>query len=566
MQTNWPHDRFATALFRLLAARRGPAAAGVFALEPSGCRPLAATEALGELRRDAMRGPWILPDGALASAPRQIDPARLGLTAAFAAVVAIPGPAADLVGVLLVADRAPRRLTPALAELLSDTATLAAPILTEAATERHRAPATPAGREVLRRAVRPRAAAEQMIKSALAGDIGGRRSGLILIDLDRFRAVNEALGVAAGDALLAVTGTRLERSLSAGDRLVRMEGDRFVIVAHRPAGELRTLARQLLRTISQPIAIGGRSLVMRASIGMSASVAGSPRPVLLLLQAETALRRAKQGGHNRLVLHEPTLDGVALDESRLELDLSNAAANGEMRLDFQPYIDLADGHISGAEALIRWRHPTRGELRPASFIPLAEATGLILPLGRWALREALAKALTWPPDVALSVNISPIQFHQAGFLAEIDDALAVSGFPPERLELEITETVLMRDDAETTATLHALMARGVRIALDDFGTGYSALAYLARLPHHRIKLDKAFIRDLTNPGTAALIGAIIALAHAQGVAVTAEGVEHPEDLALVRRAGFTHAQGYATGLPTPDPAGLLRHSASACAG
>ena len=430
MQANWPHDRFTTALFRLLTARRGPAAVGLFAIEPSGCRPLAATAALSELRRDEMPGPWVLSDGAPTSDPRQIDPARLGLTAAFAAVVAIPGPAADVAGFLLVADRAPRRLTPALAGLLSDAATLAAPVLAEAAPERHPAPANPTGREVLRRAVRPRAAAEQMIKSALAGDLGGSRAGLILIDLDRFRAVNEALGVAAGDALLAVTGARLEQSLSAGDRLVRMEGDRFVIVARRPAGELRTLARQLLRTVSQPIAIGGRNLVMRASIGMSASVAGSPRPVLLLLQAETALRRAKQGGHSRLVLHEPTLDGVALDESRLELDLSNAAANGEMRLDFQPYIDLTDGRISGAEALIRWRHPTRGELRPASSIPLAEATGLILPLGRWALREALAKALTWPSDVALSVNISPIQFHQAGFLAEIDDALAASGFPP----------------------------------------------------------------------------------------------------------------------------------------
>jgi EAL domain-containing protein (putative c-di-GMP-specific phosphodiesterase class I) len=275
------------------------------------------------------------------------------------------------------------------------------------------------------------------------------------------------------------------------------------------------------------------------------------------MHADTALRRAKVEGRGRFVLHEPAEGARELEQSRLELDLADALAKGQMHLAYQPFVGLRDGRVAGAEALLRWRHPTRGELQPAAFIPLAEATGQILPLGRWALRTAMARALAWPERIALSVNISPLQFHQPDFLADVDAALAETGFPPARLELEITETVLMRDNPETTAQLHALIARGIRIALDDFGTGYSALAYLARLPHHRIKLDKAFVQDLGNPATADLIRAIIALARAQGVAVTAEGVERPEHLAQVRRAGFTHAQGYATGAPVADPTPLL---------
>jgi EAL domain-containing protein (putative c-di-GMP-specific phosphodiesterase class I) len=283
----------------------------------------------------------------------------------------------------------------------------------------------------------------------------------------------------------------------------------------------------------------------------------APRHAMALLgQAESALRRAKSEGRDRCVVHEPSEAALTLDKSRLELDLAHAAQRGELHLVYQPYVDLSDGSVAGAEALIRWRHPTRGELQPMSFIPMAEATGLILPLGRWALRAALARAIDWPASTTLSVNISPLQFHQSDFLDEVDAALVDTGFPAGRLELEITETVLMRDNPDTTAQLHALINRGIRIALDDFGTGYSALAYLARLPHHRIKLDKSFVQDLGNPATAELIRAIISLARSQGIDVTAEGVERDEHLALVRRAGFTHAQGYAMGAPAADPAAL----------
>ena len=240
----------------------------------------------------------------------------------------------------------------------------------------------------------------------------------------------------------------------------------------------------------------------------------------------------------------------------LERDLAGAAGRGQLRLVYQGYLDLADGRLSGAEALLRWRHPLRGELRPAAFIPLAEASGLILPLGAWALRAALAAAAGWPRGLTLSVNVSALQFRQPGFVADIDAALAAAGVAPDRLELEITETVLMREGRDTTAQLEALVARGVRIALDDFGTGYSALAYLGRLPHQRIKLDRTFVQDLGNPATRELVRAITALARRTGVAVTAEGIERPDQLRLARDLGFTHAQGFVTGPPVEDAADL----------
>ncbi len=219
--------------------------------------------------------------------------------------------------------------------------------------------------------------------------------------------------------------------------------------------------------------------------------------------------------------------------------------------------NLVTDTVAGAEALLRWKHPTRGEMRPASFVPLAESSGLILPLGAWTLRRALEAASRWPDRMTLAVNISALQFHQSRFVAEVDSALASTGFPAERLELEITETVLMRDNPQTVGQLRALIARGIRIALDDFGTGYSALAYLARLPHHRIKLGRSFIQDLANPATAELIRAIVASARAQGIAITAEGAETEAQLEAVRAMGFTHAQGYVIGVPVADPADLF---------
>ena len=402
-----------------------------------------------------------------------------------------------------------------------------------------------------------------MIDAAL---LRGRGAALMMLDLDRFRAVNEALGTAAGDALLAATGTRLERALGAAGRVMRLEGDRFVIVAdrgRRDIGGVRGLARRLSRRWPADHPRRARRR-MQASIGIVAGLAPDMPTPELLMQADAALRRAKAEGRNRFALHEAR-------RRRRRRTAGSSSTSGRPRQRPAPAHLPAlrrsrHGCVSGVEALMRWQHPSRGTLLPASFIPMAEATGLILALGPGRSRPP-STAARWPERLALSVNISPLQFHQPGFIAEVDAALAASGFPPERLELEITETVLMRDNPETTAQLQALIDRGIRIALDDFGTGYSALAYLARLPHHRIKLDKAFVQDLGNPATAELIRAIIALARAKGVAITAEGVERPEHLALVRRIGFTHAQGYAIGAPIPDPEALFTEPAmSATAG
>ena len=434
-----------------------------------------------------------------------------------------------------------------MAHALADAADLALPLLQPPTPV-----ADPEAHAVIRGAARPRAAAQRMIESAVRKQLGGP-AALLMLDLDRFRAINEALGSAAGDALLAVIGARLQQALGPDGFLLQLEGDRFVVVAPGDNDAQVSLAHRLLHAVRQPLALGGRTLAIQASIGIVAGPAAGLSPPDLLVQADAALRRAKADGRDRFVLHEPAYAAAAVDGSQLELDLAGALADRQMYLVYQPFVDLANGGVAGFETLLRWRHPLRGEINPASFIASAEASGLILPLGEWVLRTALATASRWPPRLTLAVNISPLQFHQPGFVAHIDSALADAGVAPDRLELEITETVLMRDNPETTAVLRALIARGVRIALDDFGTGYSALAYLARLPHHRIKLDKAFVQDLANPATRDLIRAIIAMARAQGVAVTAEGVERDEHLSLVKRIGFTHAQGFATGRPVPAP-------------
>ena len=543
-------SQFTEALFRLLADADLPAA-GLFLAAGAGPELVAATPALRALRRADPVDVPALP--APAAGPTVVEPAAFGLDCGFAATVPVLRSPRETGGLLLVADARPRRLVPKLGRRLLDAAILAAALV----------PASRPPAADLRGAVRSRAQTQRLVETALRAAGSGGASTVMILDIDRFRSVNDALGATAGDAVLAVTGSRLQRAIGPGDRLVRLEGDRFAVIVRRPATELRPLATELLAAVAQPLVLRGRTLAIQACIGM---VTGSTSPrsaAALLGQAESALRRAKSEGRDRCVVHEPTEAALMLDKSRLELDLAHAAERGELHLVYQPYVDLTDGTVSGAEALIRWRHPTRGELQPLSFIPMAEATGLILPLGRWALRTALARALDWPDTIALSVNISPLQFQQGDFLDDVDAALADTGFPPGRLELEITETVLMRDNPDTTAQLRALINRGIRIALDDFGTGYSALAYLARLPHHRIKLDKSFVQDLANPATAELIRAIISLARAQGIAVTAEGVERDEHLAHGRRAGFTHPQGFATGAPAADPPILSAASARA---
>lgn len=545
------------ALFRMMEARLRLPAVGLYAWRSDACRWLAGSESRTRSASDRQVDWQPLPPGlarALALGKTfRFDPAELGLAGAFGAVQPIEGGGGEAAHFLLAHGPRPRRLTPALGAALADGAALARPLLGRRGWHSPRAALPSVGGAALRGAILPRIAAQRIVEAALRAQPDTADMAVFMIDLDRFRSVNEALGMAAGDALLAVTGARLERALGGGDRLVRLEGDRFLVLASEPPGDPEVFARRLLDVVAQPLVLAGHTVAMQASIGIVATTAGESNAAALLLRADSAMRRAKVEGRNRSALHEPKLDAANLEKSQLELDLSNAPRNGQMHLTYQPFVDLELMRVTGVEALLRWRHPTRGEVQPKTFIPLAESTGLILPIGTWALRAACAEAARWPFRPLLAVNISALQFHQPGFTAQIDAVLAETGFPADCLELEITETVLMRDNPETIGQLEALIARGIRIALDDFGTGYSALAYLARLPHHRIKLDKSFVQDLGNPATAELIRAIIAQARANGVGITAEGVEVPEQLTQVRAMGFTHAQGYATGAPMADP-------------
>ena len=402
----------------------------------------------------------------------------------------------------------------------------------------------------VRYSVLPRAEACRIIE-ARQGSRGGA-AALLLIDIDRFSAVNAALGFPAGDSLLAITATRLARTIGPEDVLSRLESDRFLVLSDLPGADLPDFAGRLLHNLAEPILIAGDLIALRATLGLVTSKDPVITGETLLMQAEHALRSGKAEGGNRVVRHEARAEAAVQERCRLEIDLGQAIDLDQMRLVYQPYLDLESNRPSGVEALLRWDHPQRGELQPAAFIGLAERSGQILPMGDWTLRRALEAAADWPDGPRLSVNISALQFRQPDFTRKVDAALAATGFPAERLELEITETVLMRDNPETIGQLRTLINRGVRIALDDFGTGYSALAYLARLPHHCIKLDRCFVQDLANPCTAELIRAIIVSARAQGISVTAEGVETSEQLAAVRRMGFTHAQGFATGSPVAD--------------
>ncbi len=550
------------AFFRTIEARLSVPEVGIYEWRSNACGPWkvagALRERLGSRSDQSPGGLWHRMSGPIAQALRSDEPARLdagelGFTSGFVAVCAVPLPG-DSQYFLMIHDPRHRRLTPTVSSALQDGSAMLAVLIPEILGRRgiRQTPSI-----LLRRdGSFPKVAALREVEAALR-DLPDATT-LYMIDLDRFRSINEALGVTAGDAILAATSARLIEGLGENDRFVRLEGDRFLILAADRSREPRAMARAFQEIVEQPHVMGGRAVALQCSIGIAPAGGTNGNARQLLVQADSAMRRAKTEGRNRSVLHEKRFDVASHDKSQLELDLSNATGTGQMNIAFQPFVDLSSGEVSGFEALLRWRHPTRGEVPPNVFIPLAESTGRILALGMWTLETACRRAARWPRPMTLAVNISALQFHQAGFTSQVDAVLARTGFPAHRLELEITETVLMRDNPDTIIQLETLIRKGIRIALDDFGTGYSALAYLARLPHHRIKLDKSFVQDLTNPGTAELIRAIISQARSSGISITAEGVEGPELLHQVRTMGFTHAQGYATGHPTEDPSPIFQ--------
>jgi diguanylate cyclase (GGDEF)-like protein len=374
------------------------------------------------------------------------------------------------------------------------------------------------------------------------------------IDLDQFKAVNDTFGHPAGDKLLKMVADRLRGLVRASDTIARMGGDEFVIVQApiKDPAEATSLAEQIIRSISEPFDIDGHQAMIGASVGIAVGPGDGLRPDRLLRNADLALYRAKGDGRGVFRFFQPAMDLQMQTRRLMEQDLRKALPAGEFELYYQPVVNLASNEVSGFEALIRWNHPQHGLVSPGTFIPLAEEIGFIVPMGEWVIREACATAAKWPGDARVAVNISAVQFRNPGLMQVIVGALASSGLNPTRLEIEITETVLLQNKEATLAVLHQLRALGVRIALDDFGTGYSSLTYLQSFPFDKIKIDRSFVKDITeNSGSLNIVRAVAALASGMGMTATAEGVETREQLDSITSEGCTEMQGFLFSKPLP---------------
>jgi diguanylate cyclase (GGDEF)-like protein len=376
--------------------------------------------------------------------------------------------------------------------------------------------------------------------------------GLLLLDLDRFKAVNDTIGHAIGDALLATVAVRIGALMHEGDTAARLGGDEFAIIC-RSTGEMQglaELARQVIRNISMPYAFPGHHIDIGTSVGIARAPVDGEDSARLLKHADMALYRAKENGRGQVHFFEKSMEEEIDARHALERDIRTAIEEREFELYFQPLVNARLNKVTGFEALLRWRHPTRGFIPPSEFIPVAEETGLILPIGAWVLDQACEIASWWPQGIRVAVNLSPVQVRPALF-EEVVRALKRTGLDPQRLELEITETVLLRDTEQTLAILGQLRAQGLRVSLDDFGTGYSSLSYLRRFPFDKIKIDGSFVKDLPSKESLAVIRAVTGLAKNLQVTTTAEGVETEEQLDQLKREGCDEIQGYVFGTPKP---------------
>jgi predicted signal transduction protein with EAL and GGDEF domain len=349
---------------------------------------------------------------------------------------------------------------------------------------------------------------------------------------------------------------RLRSLVRETDTIARMGGDEFAVMQHgvtQPA-DATSLAHRIIEVLSQPYEIEGQQAVISTSIGISMGPADGISPNQILRNADLALYRAKGDGRGVFRFFEREMDAQMQARRTLECDLRRALIAGEFELHYQPVVDLASNQITSFEALIRWRHPDKGMVAPDTFIPLAEDIGLIVLIGEWAIREACNTAARWPADLKIAVNLSPAQFRNPGLLQVIVEALAASGLAPHRLELEITETILLHDSEATLTTLYRLRELGVRVAMDDFGTGYSSLSYLQSFPFDKIKIDRSFVRDIADSaGSLNIVRAVAALAKGLGMTATAEGVETKEQLDAVRQEGCAEMQGFLFSKPLPGP-------------
>jgi diguanylate cyclase (GGDEF)-like protein/PAS domain S-box-containing protein len=375
----------------------------------------------------------------------------------------------------------------------------------------------------------------------------GQCLAVLCLDLDHFKSVNDTLGHPIGDELLKVVADRLRRCTREHDTIARLGGDEFAIImtAMEQPTDAAALSKRVRDAITKPYNLDGHQIVADISIGISVAPLDATEPDQLLKNADMALYGAKADGRGAYRFFEPEMDARIRQRRELEMDLRKALVNGEFELYYQPLVDLQSNDITGFEALLRWNHPERGLISPAAFIPIAEETGLIIPLGEWVLRRACEETASWPGDVKVAVNLSPSQLKSRNLVQIVISALAASGMAATRLQLEITESVLMQNTFATLATLHQLRALGVQIAMDDFGTGYSSLSYLRSFPFDKIKIDRSFINDLSNGAEPlAIVRAIASLAKSLSMISTAEGVETQQQLEKLQAVGCTEMQGY----------------------
>jgi diguanylate cyclase (GGDEF)-like protein len=396
----------------------------------------------------------------------------------------------------------------------------------------------------------------------------GDHLAVLYLDLDHFKSTNDSLGHSVGDELLKAVADRLRGCVREIDTIARLGGDEFAIIQAGIAepADAAALARRIREVITVPYQLADHQILADASIGISIAPDDGTGSDQLLKQADMALYRAKSDGRGTFRFFEAEMDERVKARRSIELDLRKALDADEFELHYQPLINLERNEICSCEALLRWHHPERGMISPAEFIPIAEETGLIVKIGEWVLRRACAEAATWPDDVTVAVNVSPVQFKEQTLVLSVANALADSGLAARRLEIEITEAVLLRDNEATLTSLHQLRDLGVRVVMDDFGTGYSSLSYLRSFPFDKIKIDRSFIRDLSTVNDAsAIVQAITGLASTLKITTTAEGAETQAQMDMIRSLGCTEMQGYLFSRPksADDIARVFRSRAKA---
>jgi diguanylate cyclase (GGDEF)-like protein len=387
----------------------------------------------------------------------------------------------------------------------------------------------------------------------------GRTVAVSYLDLDHFKDVNDSFGHETGDDLLKAVADRLKACIpvhgvgQVRNLISRFGGDEFAILQTgiRKPDECAALASRIVEALREPFSVNGQDIFIGTSIGI-ALAQGNVTSSQILKHADMALYYAKADGRGTFRFFEPDMDAQLQARRALEVNLRKAMTNGEFELFYQPQINLKDNEIGGFESLLRWHHPERGLVPPSEFIPVVEDTGLIIPLGDWIMEQACKEAAGWPRGISVAVNLSPVQFRNRSLVQSVSRALALSGLDPNRLELEITESVLLQDTEATVSTLHQLRRLGVRIAMDDFGTGYSSLSYLRSFPFDKLKIDQSFVREMSQRADClAIVQSVANLGASLGMPTVAEGVETEEQLLQIQAAGCTDAQGYYFGRPKP---------------